>query len=118
MAEQTSRVNASYLIATFIDYDQPTAPYEGDAIQISLCGDVLFIYHGKLTEEKDHSTFAHGDNAIGVDAQEFYETLGAILRRGDRHNHDRANEGTLPINDPAWTVTPTTAHLPATRRRA
>lgn len=118
MSEQTGRVNQSQLIATFIDYDQPTAPYEGDAIQISLCGDVLFIYHGKLTEEKQRSTFEHGDNAIGVDAQEFYETLGAILRRGDRHNHDRAVEGTLKADDPAWTVTPVMSHVPGTRRRA
>lgn len=111
-------VNASSLVATFLDYDQPTAPYEGRAVQISLCSDLLFIYTGKLTEEKDHSKFEHGDNAIGVDAQEFYETLGAMLRRGDRLNHDRATAGTLPADDPAWTVMPTVAHLPATRRRA
>lgn len=110
--------SASRLIATFTDYDEPHAPYEGRAIQISVCGDVLFIYPGHLTEEKDQSVFKHGDGVIGVDAEAFYEALGTMLRREDRINHERAKEGKLPANNPAHTITTYSVALPATRRRA
>ena len=55
---------------------------------------------------------------IGVEAQEFYEALGTMLRRADRRAAERASKGSLPSDDPAWTTTPFVTHLPATRRRA
>jgi hypothetical protein len=114
-----STVNASELSPIFTDYDTRERPYDGRALKVSLVGDVLFVYIGKLTENAGSEVFQWDDSqSIGVDAEALYEALGSMLRRADRENHERAREGTLPADHPSLVAVPATAAIPATRRRA
>jgi hypothetical protein len=104
MSEQRSTVNASELVATFTEYDEPTSPYDGLAMRLTLVADIAFLAVGKLAEQDGKvgvNRFTHDDStSIGVDAVLLYETLGVMLRRDDRHAYDRLREGTLMPGDP------------------
>jgi hypothetical protein len=114
-----SNVNASELRAMFTDYDRPTAPYEGAAMLLTITADIAFVAIGQLTEERGKETFVHDSaRTIGVDAEQLYETLGAMLRRDDRHNAERLREGTLPADHPARAAVPVEGLMPGVRRRA
>lgn len=114
-----SNVSGSELRAMFTDYDRPTAPYEGIAMQVTITADIAFVTIGQLTEERGKEAFVHDSGrTIGVDAEQLYETLGVMLRRDDRHNAERLREGTLPSNHPALTALPVEGLVPGVRRRA
>ena len=114
-----SQVQSSRLIATFTDYDNRYTPYEGRALQISLCDDVLFVYIGKLTEEVGSQKLEWDDDqTIGVDAETLYQALGAMLRREDRESFDRLREGSLRSNHSTLRVEQATVPTYAIRRRA
>lgn len=97
-----SHVSASALQAIFTDYDNRDSPYDGIALKISLAGDVAFVYLGRLVEKQDGHEFRTADaQSVGVDAEQLYEALGILLRRGDRQALDRLREGTLPADHPS-----------------
>ena len=114
-----SQVQASRLIATFTDYDNHFAPYEGRALRVSLADDVLFLYIGKLTEERGVEKLEWDeDHGIGVDVETLYETLGAMIRREDRESFDRLREGSLTANHSTLRLEQATVPSYAIRRRA
>lgn len=123
MSEKPSLVNQSELVALFTDYDKPTAPYDGLAMRLTLTADVAFVAVGRYVQGEGGKvgteTFTFDDEkSIGVDAEQLYQTLGAMLRRSDRHAFDRMNEGTLPADHPSLRVQPVAVNVPATRVRA
>lgn len=115
-----SKVNHSLANVVFTDYDDNSSPYEGLALKLSLSSDVLFLYLGKLSEERGADRFESDPDtgSIGVDAEALYEVLGMMLRRSDRNAHDRLREGTLQADHPSLVTTREAVHMPATRRRA
>ena len=119
----TSHVNQSEMIATFTDYDAPPAPSDGVALRLKVISDLAWLAIGTFVEgdgkDVGTETFKFDDKlSIGVDAEQLYQTLGAMLRRADRHAFDRLNEGTLPADDPSLRIQHTAVALPATRVRA
>jgi hypothetical protein len=116
---RNSTVNVSQLVATFTDYDERSAPYDGRAMRLALVADVLFVQVGTLTEGSDGDSFTcDAAHSIGVDAEIVYEALGAMLRRDDRHSSERAREGTLPADHPALVTVSTGGLAHGVRRRA
>jgi hypothetical protein len=116
-------VNQSELVALFTDYDQPTAPYDGLAMRLTLTADLAVLAIGRYVQgdagKVGTETFTFDDKqSIGVDAEQLYQTLGAMLRRADRHAFDRLKEGTLPADHPSLRAQPVAVNVPATRVRA
>jgi hypothetical protein len=118
----TTHVNQSEMVALFTDYDQPTAPYDGLAMRLTLTADLAVLAIGRYVQGDGKigtETFTFDDEqAIGIDAEQLYQTLGAMLRRADRHAFDRLNEGTLPADHPSLRAQPIAVNVPATRVRA
>lgn len=106
------------MVAYFTDYDEVHAPLEDPVVQLAIVADVAFISIGKYVEQVGTATFKDDDKAVGVDAQLLYDTLGAMLRRGDRQNAERARAGQLPADHPAWLSAATTGIATGTRVRA
>lgn len=117
-----SNANNSELIATFTDYDDDNAPGTR-AVRLKLIADVCVIYVGRLVEgdgeEVGVDTFTFDDKlSVGVDAELLYQTLGAMLRRDDRHAFDRLVEGSLRADHPTVRSQQLVVSVPAVRTRA
>jgi len=121
MSKKTDMSNKSDLVVILTDYDETYAPLDGRAIRISVVSDVAFIEYGKAVEgREDHksvTTFT-AEGSVGVDAEALYESLGSMLRLGDRSNASKAITGNLPADDPAWSSGPVTTMAQGVRRRA
>lgn len=116
--DETGRASKADMLAFFTDYDDVNAPLDNPVVRVALVADVAFISVGTYTEQVGTATFKDDDKAVGVDAQLLYDTLGAMLRRGDRQHAERARAGQLPADHPAWVSGAATSIVAGTRVRA